>query len=72
MIHNLNSEERRAIVTLVRLAKEWPKTLWLFYGDGTLHVMRCDENGDRAFRGEGVDQDYIVTDIDIPGDGGGW
>lgn len=69
----LTKEEQNAINALKRLAKRWPKSLWLFYGDGTLCVMRRHEDGSRAeTRSGGVDQDYVVDEIDIPGDGGGW
>ena len=70
---DLTDEEKRAINTLKRLAKRWPKSLWLFSASGTLEVMRCNENGERVFNSRGcVDEKYIVTDIGIPNDGGDW
>jgi hypothetical protein len=68
----LTREERLAIATLQRLAKRWPKSLWLYSGSGTLNVMRMDEDGREAMRGEGVDSDYVVDEIDIRNDGGDW
>lgn len=69
----LTAEERRAIDSLKRLAKKWPKSLWLFSASGSLEVMRCDESGDHAMDGEGVDPRYIVASIQgIPNDGGDW
>ena len=38
-------EEQRAIATLKRLAKRWPKSLWLFSASGTLTVMRAGPHG---------------------------
>jgi hypothetical protein len=74
MIHfTLTKEERAVIIALKRIAKRWPKTLWLFSASGELHVMRNDENGDRVFLPtDGVDQEYVVDIIDISNDGGGW
>jgi len=65
--------EEQAIKALKRLAKRWPKSLWLYSASGTLCVMRCDENGEcvHTSRG-GVDSDYIVDYINIPNDGGDW
>jgi len=65
--------EAKAIAALKRLAKRWPKTLWLFSASGTLCVMRCGEYGEHVHtNGGGIDQNYIVDDIDIPNDGGDW
>lgn len=70
---DLSPEERKAIAALKRLAKMWPASLWLFSASGSLVVMRCNEQGEHAHRGEGIDQDYIVATIQgIPNDGGDW
>lgn len=69
----LTPEEKRAIAGLKRIAKKWPKTLWLFSASGTLCVMRTDDDGERAHtRGAGVDPDFVVETIQIPNDGGDW
>ena len=69
----LTPEEQKAIAALDRLVKKWPETLWLFSGNGTLCVMRCDTDGSRAMTAEGnCDPDFVVAEIDIPNDGGGW
>jgi len=66
-------EEMRAINALRRLAKRWPKTLWLFSASGALCVMRRNEEGDRArVEGGGMDPAYVIATIDIPNDGGDW
>lgn len=66
-------EERKAINALKRLAKTWPKSLWLFSASGSLHVMRADSDGGHIHIGSGgVDPDYILDSIDIPNDGGDW
>lgn len=80
----LTDEERSALRSLRRLAKRWPKSLWLFSASGTLHVMRTGPNGKRVMRrdthlfasGEAdpevTDQRASIGTIDIPNDGGDW
>lgn len=79
----LTNEERAAIRALERLAKKWPKSLWLFSVSGTLHVMKKDAKGKRpevpdtscqAAPGGGTltDQRMSVATIDIENDGGDW
>jgi hypothetical protein len=70
----LTDEEKKAIRALNRVAKIWPKSLWLFSASGSLNVMRCDADGDHAYDDAtcGVDQDYSIENIDIPNDGGDW
>jgi len=70
----LSKKEQAAIAALERLAKNWPKTFWLFSASGTLCVMRCGKNGEQVTTSEygGMDQEYIVTTISIPNDGGDW
>lgn len=66
-------EERSAINSLKRVAKKWPKSLWLFSANGSLHVMRCGSDGTRVVTKDGgVDPDYSVGTIKIPNDGGEW
>ncbi|ESZ60515.1 hypothetical protein NL532_24360 [Mesorhizobium sp. C120A] len=65
--------ETKAIRALRRLAKTWPKSLWLFSASGSLCVMRADEGGGHIHTKDGgIDPDYILADIDIPNDGGDW
>jgi hypothetical protein len=67
----LTAAERKSIAALKKVAKNWPKTLWLFSGSGTLFVVKTGENGERVMtRNDGVDQDYIVDSINILNDGG--
>ncbi len=73
----LTQEERNAIATLKRLAKRWPRMLWLFSASSALWVMKRKDDGTTAMGGrnpspEGADSDYRVTLIDIPNDGGDW
>ena len=75
--NELNPEEKRAIRALKRLEKIWPKSLWLFSAAGTLCVMKCGEDGERAYRrsydgSDSIDHRMQITDIDIPNDGGDW
>lgn len=63
-------EEKKAIASLKRLAKKWPKRLWLFAGSGGLTVLVGDEDGNHFHKGESIDQDYIVDHVDINADGG--
>lgn len=70
----LAREEIVAIRRLKNLAKRWPKTLWLFSGSGTLHVMRAGPEGEQVHTPSGgVDQEFAITAVDgILNDGGDW
>lgn len=73
MTTDITPEERRAIRSLQRLAKTWPKSLWLFSASGGLCVMRADEDGRPVMLpNDGVDPDYVLSTVDIPNDGGDW
>lgn len=66
-------EEQKAIDNLNKLSKSWPKSLWLFSASGTLCVMRTGHNNERIMTKKGgVDQDYVLTSVNIPNDGGDW
>ena len=67
-------EEQKAINSLKRLAKKWPKSLWLFSASGILHVMRKGPCGKHVMTdwGGGVDPDYSLDSIIIDNDGGDW
>ena len=74
-------EEEKAIASLKRLAKRWPKSLWLYSGSGNLNVMRYGKDGKpvmtdgdcgRGGSGGFFDPDYSLDVIDIPNDGGDW
>lgn len=66
-------EERRAIATLHRLAKRWPKSLWLFSAGGSLCVMKRAPDGDRMRTPDGgMDPAACLATIDISNDGGDW
>ena len=72
---DLTREERLAIAALKRVAKRWPKSLWLFSASGTLCVMKCGPDGEEVCLpgvGGGVDPEYMVDRIDIDNDGGDW
>lgn len=69
---DLTIAERLAIASFKRLAKRWPKSLWLFAGSGGVHILRAAEDGSHVHVGEGIDQDFVVDHVDIPADGGDW
>ena len=73
---HVNEEEKKAIATLRRLSRRWPKSLWLFSASGILCVMRTRQDGQKAMGGfnanDGIDPDYCLATIDIPNDGGDW
>ena len=73
MIDDLTPDEQRAIRALNRLQEMWPQSLWLFSASGRLNVMRAGKHGEQV-HGEngGIDQNYVVTTVDIPNDGGDW
>ena len=66
----------QGIIELLRNALEnIPPLLWLYAAAGTIHVMKCDKDGQRAMadnRSVGYSQDSIVASIDVPSDGGDW
>lgn len=66
--------EEQAIRALKRIAKRWPKSLWLYAGDGEfIAVMRNLPDGSRAVTPHGgVDPEAIVDKVQIPNDGGDW
>ncbi len=72
---DLSVEEKKAIAALQKVAKIWPKTLWLFSASGSLTVMQ-KRNGNRAMtpwnggKGGTVDQAFAVCVIPIENDGG--
>ena len=68
----LTEKEKKAIKSLKRLAKKWPPTLWLFAGNGGLHILKTGKKGEVVLRDNGgVDSDYHVDSIDdIYADGG--
>lgn len=66
-------KEEKAIRLLREIAESWPSSLWLFAADSCLYIMRCGEDGKHVMdQTGGVDQDYIVDNINIPSDGGDW
>lgn len=67
------AEEAKAIRALKRLAKTWPKSLWLFSASGSLCVMQKGEDGDRRrLSCGGADPAANLDQIDIENDGGDW
>lgn len=67
------AEEARAIRSLQRLAKTWPKSLWLFSASGSLCVMQKDDDGERRrLPCNGMDPDASLATIKIENDGGDW
>ena len=70
---DITKEEELAIKVLKRVAKKWPKSLWLFSASGTLCVMKKNADGQTMMLPTlGVDPDYVVDTIDIENDGGDW
>jgi hypothetical protein len=56
----VTDEEQKAIASLKRLAKRWPKTVSLFGWSGTLCVVKRLEDGRQG----------LITTVDIMCDGG--
>lgn len=70
---NLTEEEKKAISSLEKLAKNWPDSLWLYSASGSLCVMKKDSKGNKVMTREGgFDPDYSVSTILIENDGGDW
>jgi len=68
----LTKEEGEVIKSLKRVAKKWPKSLWLYSASGSLFVMKKRDGEVVMTDCGGVDPDYIVEQIDIENDGGDW
>ncbi len=69
----LTKQEKDAIAALKKVASTWPDTLWLFGGNGGLAVMRKDKDGRHAMNVYGgVDTEYMVDNVEIEAEGGGW
>jgi len=69
----LTKKEELAIKKVQRAFKDFPKTLWLWSGSGTLHIMKMNKDGDVAMKNGYVDPDYLTDDsIDVINDGGDW
>jgi hypothetical protein len=69
----LNKKELKAVIQLQKLAKSWPKSLWLFC-NGTLYVMKKGISDNKAMTSEGgYDPKRMVCSISgIDNDGGDW
>ena len=73
--NSLTDEEKKAVRALKRVAKIWPKSLWLWSGSGSLWVMKNDSNDgyiERPTKDGRVNEECIIDSIDIPNDGGDW
>lgn len=71
MSETLDADEKRAIATLKRLSRSWPKTLTLASMGGDLFVLRS-EYRDSMTDGS-IEDEYIVAEIrNIPNTGGDW
>ena len=70
---DLSPREKAAIASLKRVAKTWPKSLWLYSASGELWVMKNNEDNERGMLPEGgFDIEYGVAKISIENDGGDW
>ena len=74
MIRPLTEAEAEAVAALRRAEKIWPETLWIFANSGRLSVMLKNDREEHAIipGGDGMDPDYIFTDVNIEADGGDW
>lgn len=68
----LTKEEERFIRALKRAAKNIPERLWLFCSESGLHVMAKNDDGNRVWISNGVDQEYVVEDITDDVTSGSW
>ena len=75
MTKSLSEKDKKLIQMLKKLEKAWTNTnLWLFVAEGQINIMQGDKDGKPAMTDRGgVDPEYIVDSIVLPGaDGGGW
>ena len=72
----INKKQQGLIDRLQRLADKWDKGLYLFVGDGSLHIIKKNQDGTIPVNLSGsVDQSRIVGSINASNfdiDGGGW
>lgn len=68
----MTSAERKAVEALHKIAKQWPKSLWLFSASGSLCVTQKRGGKRMETLGGGYDEDYEVATISIENDGGDW
>lgn len=82
-IDPLTKEEKAAILALKRLAKRWPKSLWIFSGGtaGSFSVLKKTRDGQRlmseegGYGGPGFHHDAIAEQINSQSmeiEGGDW
>lgn len=72
-VQDLTADEKKAIAALQRIAKTWPKSLWLFSASGSLNVMKKNDAGEVVESSHGgIDQEFSVAKIKIENDGGDW
>lgn len=65
---NLTAEEKKAVAALKRLAKAWPKSLWLCSQNGSLFVAK-KAGGRRVMTGNGeFATEAFVAPINIEND----
>ena len=65
--------EAKAINELKKLAKKWPKSLWLFANGHGITILRTDKDGHRVtLPSGGVDPAQEVGYVHIPNDGDDW
>jgi len=71
LVMEITKEEKKAIATLKRLEKNWPKTIWLFATGNAINIIKCGENGSHIEDKNGtMDQKYIIDSVNINNDGG--
>ena len=77
----LTDEEKKAVRALKRLAKTFPKSLWLWSADGRLYIMKYSwsEMGNGMRKGDyfggkvdEVDPDGEIESIEVRSSGGDW
>ena len=67
---DLTPDERRAIASLERLARRWPKSLMLFSWSGALCIVKLDDNGGSPLHGPDPSSHVVTTIKGIRNDGG--
>lgn len=73
VVLRLTKKERAAVAALHKLAKTWPKSLWLFSNGIHLSVMRYKKDGTVALEDRGgMAKSHVVDTVNIPSDGGDW
>jgi len=60
-----DEEEELAVELLKKTARHWPKSLWLLSADGSLYVMKRENDRREIIAGRVINNSFVLAEIDI-------